>query len=243
MQVNYYISLPQLKRCLSMILKKTLLGLGLIFSSITSSFAGFGLETTRVVYNESNNNEGFVAFNSDKNTNYLLQSWVEDLNGKLTQDFVITPPLIKLMAQQKNTLQVTKNTSLPNDIESMYWINVKFVAPSNENLENVLRYSMTNRIKLIYRPQSLKNANIDKEIKALNWNVKNENLVVSNKSPYFINIGKLIIDGKEIENTPSFLLPKSETTINVGKTLSNNKKIELFYIDDFGKSLPVEFSL
>ena len=42
------------------------------------------------------------------------------------------------MAQQKNTLQVTKNTTLPNDIESMYWINVKFVAPSNENLELII---------------------------------------------------------------------------------------------------------
>ncbi|MBG3012417.1 molecular chaperone [Proteus faecis] len=224
-------------------LKKILLGLGIIFSSITSSFAGFGLETTRVVYNESNNNEGFVAFNSDKNTNYLLQSWVEDLNGKLTQDFVITPPLIKLMAQQKNTLQVTKNTTLPNDIESMYWINVKFVAPSNENLENVLRYSMTNRIKLIYRPQSLRDVNIEKKIKELRWSVKNTSLVVSNSSPYFINIGKLIVDGNEIEKIPSFLSPKSETTINVNKTLSGKEKIKLFYIDDFGKSLPMEFAL
>lgn len=224
-------------------LKKILLGLGIIFSSITSSFAGFGLEATRVVYNESNNNEGFVAFNSDKNTNYLLQSWVEDLNGKLTQDFVITPPLIKLMAQQKNTLQVTKNTTLPNDIESMYWINVKFVAPSNENLENVLRYSMTNRIKLIYRPQSLIDVNIEKEIKELRWSVKNTSLVVSNSSPYFINIGKLIVDGNEIEKIPSFLSPKSETTINVNKTLSGKEKIKLFYIDDFGKSLPMEFAL
>ncbi|WP_337228383.1 molecular chaperone [Proteus faecis] len=224
-------------------LKKILLGLGIIFSSITSSFAGFGLETTRVVYNESNNNEGFVAFNSDKNTNYLLQSWVEDLNGKLTQDFVITPPLIKLMAQQKNTLQVTKNTTLPNDIESMYWINVKFVAPSNENLENVLRYSITNRIKLIYRPQSLRDVNIDKEIKELRWTVKNTSLVVSNSSPYFINIGKLIVNGNEIEKIPSFLSPKSETTINVNKTLSGKEKIKLFYIDDFGKSLPMEFAL
>lgn len=226
-----------------MTLKKTLLGLGLIFSSITSSFAGFGLETTRVVYNETNNNEGFVAFNSDKNTNYLLQSWVEDLNGKLTQDFVITPPLIKLMAQQKNTLQVTKNTTLPNDIESMYWINVKFVAPSNEDLENILRYSMTNRIKLIYRPQSLKNDNIEKEIKELRWSAKSNHLIVSNNSPYFINIGKLFIDGKEIEQLPSFLSPKSETTISVNKTLSGKEKIKLFYIDDFGKSLPMEFAL
>lgn len=226
-----------------MILKNTLLGLGLIFSSITSCFAGFGLETTSVVYNETNNNEGFVAFNDDKNTNYLLQSWVEDLNGKLTQDFVITPPLIKLMAQQKNTLQVTKNTILPNDVESMYWINVKFVAPSNENLENVLRYSLTNRIKLIYRPQSLKDVNTEKEIKELKWNMKNNSLVVSNNSPYFVNIGKLIVDGKEIEKIPSFLSPKSETAINVNKTLSAKEKIKLFYIDDFGKSLPMEFSL
>ncbi|HIE5768594.1 TPA: fimbrial biogenesis chaperone [Proteus mirabilis] len=226
-----------------MLFKKTLLGLGLIISSITSCFAGFGLETTRVVYNETNNNEGFVAFNGDKNTNYLLQSWVEDLNGKLTQDFVITPPLIKLMAQQKNTLQVTKNTTLPNDIESMYWINVKFVAPSNENLENVLRYSLTNRIKLIYRPQSLKDVNIEKEIKELKWNAKNNSLVVSNNSPYFVNIGKLIIDGKEIEKIPSFLSPKSETAISVNKTLSGKEKIKLFYIDDFGKNLTMEFSL
>lgn len=224
-------------------IKKTLLGLGLIFSSITSSFAGFGLETTRVVYSETSKNEGFVAFNSDKNTNYLLQSWVEDLNGKLTQDFVITPPLIKLMAQQKNTLQVTKNTTLPNDIESMYWINVKFVAPSNENLENVLRYSMTNRIKLIYRPQSLKNDNIEKEIKELKWSSKNNNLVVSNNSPYFINISKLFIDGKEIEQLPGFLSPKSETIISVNKALSGKEKIKLFYIDDFGKNLPMEFAL
>ncbi|MBI6528486.1 molecular chaperone [Proteus vulgaris] len=226
-----------------MILKKTLLGLGLLLSSITSSFAGFGLETTRVIYNENNNNEGFVAFNSDKNTNYLLQSWVEDLNGKLTQDFVITPPLIKLMAQQKNTLQVTKNTTLPNNIESLYWINVKFVAPSNENLENVLRYSMTNRIKLIYRPDALNNPKIESKINQLKWSYKNNDLVVVNNSPYFLNIGKLIIDGKEIEAVPSYFAPQSETIININKVISGKEKIKLIYIDDFGKSLPVEFSL
>lgn len=67
--------------------------------------------------------------------------------------------------------------------------------------------------------------------------------MVSNSSPYFINIGKLIVDGNEIEKIPSFLSPKSETTINVNKTLSGKEKIKLFYIDDFGKSLPMEFAL
>lgn len=71
--------------------KNVFLGLGLLLSTVTSSFAGFGLETTRVIYNEQSNNEGFVAFNTDKDTNYLLQSWIEDLNGEVTQNFVIIP--------------------------------------------------------------------------------------------------------------------------------------------------------
>ncbi|QAV23440.1 fimbrial biogenesis chaperone [Proteus hauseri] len=223
--------------------KRALLGLGLIFSTVTSSFAGFGLETTRVIYNEQSNNEGFVAFNTDKDTNYLLQSWIEDLNGKVTQSFVITPPLLKLVAQQKNTLQVTKNTTLPNDVESMYWINVKFVAPSNENLENVLRYSMTNKIKLIYRPQSLSNINVEEEVKALKWSVKNGNLVVVNNSPFFVNIGKIFINNSEIEENPGYLPPKSETVIKTNKTPNNQSKIQLLYIDDFGKGVPVDFKL
>ncbi|MEQ4794189.1 molecular chaperone, partial [Klebsiella variicola subsp. variicola] len=167
--------------------KNVFLGLGLLLGTIAPSFGGFGLETTRVIYNEQSNNEGFVAFNTDKDTNYLLQSWIEDLNGKVTQNFVITPPLLKLVAQQKNTLQVTKNITLPNDVESMYWINVKFVAPSNENLENVLRYSMTNKIKLIYRPQSLSHINIENEVKTLKWSLKNGNIVITNNTPFFIN--------------------------------------------------------
>ncbi|MBG5949413.1 MULTISPECIES: fimbrial biogenesis chaperone [Proteus] len=223
--------------------KNVFLGLGLLLSTVTSSFAGFGLETTRVIYNEQSNNEGFVAFNTDKDTNYLLQSWIEDLNGEVTQNFVITPPLLKLVAQQKNTLQVTKNITLPNDIESMYWINVKFVAPSNENLENVLRYSMTNKIKLIYRPQLLSNINIEDEVKKLKWSLKNGNMVVTNNTPFFVNIGKIVLNNNEIQDNPGYLPPKSETIIKINKVQSSQNKIQLIYIDDFGKGVPVDFTL
>ncbi|MCT8264574.1 molecular chaperone [Proteus terrae] len=223
--------------------KNVFLGLGLLLSTVTSSFAGFGLETTRVIYNEQSNNEGFVAFNTDKDTNYLLQSWIEDLNGEVTQNFVITPPLLKLVAQQKNTLQVTKNITLPNDIESMYWINVKFVAPSNKNLENVLRYSMTNKIKLIYRPQLLSNINIEDEVKKLKWSLKNGNMVVTNNTPFFVNIGKIVLNNNEIQDNPGYLPPKSETIIKINKVQSSQNKIQLIYIDDFGKGVPVDFTL
>lgn len=224
-----------------MSLKKAILGFSIFLIYISYSYAGFGLETTRVIYNEKNNSESFVAFNSDSNTNYLLQSWVEDINGKLTQNFVITPPLIKLVAQQKNTLQVIKNTTLPDDVESMYWINVKFVAPSNEDLENVLRYSMTNRIKLIYRPRTLNENNIEKDIANLKWSVKSGNLVVNNNSPFFVNIANISINNIEMTETVSYLSPKSETIIT--KSTGAINKIKLTYINDFGKDISVDFLL
>lgn len=148
-----------------------------------------------------------------------------------------------MLHSKKNTLQVTKNITLPNDIESMYWINVKFVAPSNENLENVLRYSMTNKIKLIYRPQLLSNINIEDEVKKLKWSLKNGNMVVTNNTPFFVNIGKIVLNNNEIQDNPGYLPPKSETIIKINKVQSSQNKIQLIYIDDFGKGVPVDFTL
>lgn len=209
-------------------------------SSISTCYAGFGLETTRVIYHEKDKSEGVVAFNSDKNRNYLLQSWVEDIKGKVTQDFAVTPPLLKLRAEQKNTIQLTKIAELPSDRESLYWLNVKFVAPSSEDLENVLRYSMTNRIKLIYRPKNVSDKKLAVSINELSWSYTPSGIKVTNPTPFFINIATLKINNKAIE-APSYLEPYSESIIKLPKVINGDKNITLNYIDDFGKGLDVNY--
>ncbi|WP_413495641.1 molecular chaperone [Morganella psychrotolerans] len=207
------------------------------------SYAGFGLETTRLVYHEKNNSEGVVAFNTDKNRNYLLQSWVEDKTGKVSPDFVSTPPLLKLRAEQKNTLQVTKVVNLPSDSESLYWLNVKFVAPSSEGKENVLRYSMTNRIKIIYRPASLDNKDIETYIDKLTWRVSGNTLIVKNPTPYYVNISKLAINNQEIKIPDSYLIPKSEETLKLPGTINAPAHVRLTYINDYGKAIEKNVSV
>ncbi|ELX8379429.1 molecular chaperone [Providencia stuartii] len=225
-----------------MFMKKIISALSLFCVSISSSYAGFGLETTRVIYHEKDKSEGVVAFNTDKNRNYLLQSWVEDKKGNVTQDFAVTPPLVKLRAEQKNTIQLMKVSTLPSDKESLYWLNVKFVAPSSEDLEHVLRYSMTNKIKLIYRPTALSDKKVEESVNELAWYKAASGIKVNNPTPFYINIAKLKVNGKEVE-APSYLEPRSETTINIPKLGAGIHTISLNYINDYGKGLDSSYTI
>lgn len=210
---------------------------------VSTSYAGFGLETTRVIYHEKNNSEGVVAFNTDKGRNYLLQSWVEDKAGNVSSDFVSTPPLVKLRAEKKNTLQVTKVASLPADRESLYWLNVKFVAPGEEGRENVLRYSMTNRIKIIYRPSVLdNNRDIETGMNTLAWSVSGNRLTVNNPAPYYVNISKITVNNQEVKLPSGYLSPKSTETLTVPQAIKLPTNIKMTYINDYGKAVELNYS-
>lgn len=226
-----------------MFTKKIIISASIFILFTAKSYAGFGLETTRLIYQEKNNSEGVVAFNTDKNKNYLLQSWVEDNTGNVSSDFVSTPPLLKLRAEQKNTLQVTKVINLPSDRESLYWLNVKFVAPSREGQENILRYSMTNRIKIIYRPTSLdSNKNIETYVDKLTWSLSGKTITIKNTTPYYVNVSKILINNQEVKLPDGYLTPKSEATIKSENTVNDSDYIKLTYINDYGKAIERTFS-
>ncbi|TCM65167.1 fimbrial chaperone protein [Acinetobacter calcoaceticus] len=200
------------------------------------AYAGFGLETTRVIYQEKDKNQSVVAFNTDQDTNYLLQSWVENNQEQLSPDFVTTPPLLKLRPQQKNTIQITKNSNQSNTTEQLYWLNVKFIAPSDKNLENVLKYSMTHRIKLIYRPSELSVFELAEEVKKIKWQMHDGALYAENPTAFFINIAALKINATDLE-APSYFPPYSKTQLPIQLIPASQKSIQLTYINDYGKAV------
>lgn len=211
----------------------------LIFSllNITLVYASVGLETTRLIYNENDKSGSLVAFNNNKELNYLIQSWIVDKDNNLSDDFIITPPVLKVQALNKNTLDITKIKEIPNNKESLYWINVKFIAPGNKNDENVLRYTIINKIKLIYRPTALKDMIPEKAVEQLTVKTNNGFISIYNPTGVYINLSGALDGDKKIE-TPSYIEPFSE--IKVSAHL--NKSFSINYINDLGKVLNHQFN-
>lgn len=220
-------------------LSKKLLSLVFCFSAVQASHAGFGLETTRVIYSEKDRNQSVVAFNTDKNTSYLAQSWIENEKGDISPDFIATPPLLKLRPQQKNTIQLTKNITLSPEKETLYWLNVKFIAPTPVDAENVLKYSMTNRIKMIYRPTMVGKLSLEEEVKKVSWSIQNNQLILNNPSPFYINIAEISVNGHELKSK-SYIAPNSTEKLAIGFSAMPQSKIAIKYINDYGTSVLLE---
>lgn len=225
-----------------MLLKKLYLSSALFLLAPVMANAGFGLEATRVIYNQGARSEPIVAFNTDNNRNYLLQSWVESSNGEASTDFVVTPPLVKLRANQKNTLQITQTAVLPADRESLYWLNIKFIPPADASLENSLNFSMTNRVKIIYRPVALKNIEISKEVEKLTFTKNNNSLVINNPTASYININKIIINGNKLAS-PSYISPKDKVEIKINQKEKGGNALTFYYVNDLGRVVEKSVSI
>ena len=99
----------------------------------TAAQAGIVMGGTRVIYQEGKREAASSVTNADTHTPYLVQSWVENYaeNDKARVPFIVTPPLFRLDPEQNNVLRINFiGASLPRDRESVFWLNVKSIAPT-----------------------------------------------------------------------------------------------------------------
>ncbi|HGH5989462.1 TPA: molecular chaperone [Morganella morganii] len=207
----------------------------LIFSCIfiNNSFADISLGSTRIVISDGKNEGSVSAHNRDK-INYLIQSWVLDENDKETDKFAITPPLFKLESNTSSSLRVVMVGDLPEDRESLYWLNVKFIPSTDKDINtNKLTFAVNNRIKVIYRPKSLSFSEPVEVFKRVSVRYIDGNIEFKNPTKYFINISEVKVNDV-ILKSPSYIEPESSVLVSVG----NKKKpsrVGYTLIDDLGK--------
>lgn len=113
--------------------------LALVFSVCFSSSClagGIALSSTRVIYDGNKKEASLTVNNNNKTEEFLIQSWVDDASGNKKTPFIITPPLFKLDPDKNNILRIVNITpSLPQDRESVYWVNVKAIPSKSEGSE------------------------------------------------------------------------------------------------------------
>lgn len=131
---------------------QTLMLSSLLFPLI--SHAGVTIGVTRVIYHGDARDESVTIINDDKEP-YLIQSWAQKINSdgsSTAAPFIVTPPLFRLNAGQRNVLRVIRTGgSLPEDRESLYWLDIKSIPTSNnKDNHNKIRLAVKAEFKLIF---------------------------------------------------------------------------------------------
>lgn len=202
-----------------------------MMSGMSVAEAGIIIGGTRVVY-DGNKKEASIGVNNPDSTPYLIQSWIEPLSGGGEKaPFVITPPLYRLDKGQQNVERIIVAGSLPQDKESLFWLNIKAI-PSAPKKDNTLQIAVKTRIKLIYRPAALKGTFPEELADKLNWQRVGDSLQVINPTPYVMNFNDITVAGRKLEGT-SFVLPGATAQLKLPAGISGGA-LTFNVINDYG---------
>jgi P pilus assembly chaperone PapD len=194
-------------------------------------FAGFSVGATRVIYNGDMKETALAIKNTEDSNVYLIRSWVTSDKAGEKVPFITTPPLFRIEPGQENAIRITQTSSnLPQDRESVYWLNTLAIPPKTE-AKNSLQFSINTRIKLFYRPAALNNKDaVAKSYQQVTFSRAGNTLVANNPTPYYINLTKVTVNGTELKDG-YMVAPKS--SLKIDKAPAGNA-ISWQAINDFG---------
>nr|WP_275369393.1 molecular chaperone [Xenorhabdus bovienii] len=209
--------------------------------SINISFAGVVIGGTRIVYISDRKEASISISNPETDVSYLIQSWVQDENNETKVPFIITPPLFKLTAGNENILRIVKTgENLPNDKESLFWLNVKSIPGTVKSDQNQLQITVKSRFKLFYRPVGLTdNASI--AYKALEFKIVGHKLIAENPTPYYISFSDLTTGNNSINHEiklAGMISPYGQLSWDI--PVKNINYVTWKTINDFGGVTPEE---
>lgn len=165
-----------------------------------SALAGVVINGTRVIY-PAQAREVTVQVSNDGQAPSLVQAWVDTGNPEQTPDnsdapFVLTPPIARVEPGRSQALRlIFTGAGLPDDRESLFWLNVLDVPPSPEAVageeQNFLQVAFRSRIKLFYRPQAL-HGQANEAPNALRWSRSGAQLKVQNPSAFHVTLADVV---------------------------------------------------
>ncbi|ENZ5952288.1 molecular chaperone [Escherichia albertii] len=213
----------------------------MIFFISQSAFAGsFGPRESRLIVAEGQSSS-YRIDNSDPDTAWLVQAWVEDATEKRTDRFEAVPVTFRVEPASVFMVRLLQTGKLPDDRESLFWVVSNAIpggsAKKHEKEEDKVsaKLSMAYRFKvpMIYRPESLKGAkNIPESLK---WTTDgNGKIKVYNPTRYVVQLHHIQINGHTYQgNGISYIIqPMSSAILKANAKI--NDRIQFGVVNDFG---------
>lgn len=194
---------------------------------------------TRVIY-PATDKEVTVKMNNNGTSPVLVQSWIDSGDRNSTPEnakapFFITPPVNRVNAGRGQVLRIRyTGEKLPQDKESLFFLNVLEVPPKVKNAEgqNMLHMAFRSRLKLFFRPAGLAGKPTDAPGKVV-WTRSGNNISATNPTPFHINVALFTEDEKgEIPVGEGGIVKPGDV-----RTFTLSKSARQFYpviINDYG---------
>ncbi|WP_117086815.1 fimbrial chaperone, partial [Klebsiella pneumoniae] len=164
-----------------------------------NSHAAFVLNSTRYIFAGDKDNIS-VQVNNESSQEYGGQIWIDNANARdQNVYFAPSPTFFKVSGGHKQILRLLKiNDSLPKDKESLFWVNVQEIPKAPKEGTNSLAIALHTQVKMIYRPESLKEGREDaeKNIKIIH---EGGNTILYNNSPYYFAVINVKQNGHDVK--------------------------------------------
>lgn len=179
----------------------------LAFSYFNANAEGVSLGKTRVIFSEGSSSES-VYISNDDNQPYLIQAGVtEKIDGNLSSNFIVTPPVFRLENRSVSSLRILlKDTQdLPNDKESLFYLNTKIIPSTkrpdeSESQESKLVLITNFVIKVIYRPENIARPS-EQDYKKIFIKKNEEKWFLDNPTPYYMTLTSIKVNNEKYNKT------------------------------------------
>lgn len=194
-------------------------GMLFILFSVPTVYAGVITEATRVIYQGNKKEASLTVSNQGAQAEpFLIQSWVDNNGPDGTQKssvsvpFVVTPPLFRLNAGEDNSLRIIRTGGLlPEDRESLFWLNIKSIPRLPENAPaGLLQIVVKTRLKLFYRPAALLTPAGQSAWRQLRFSRQGSVLRVTNPTPYYFTFFRLNLGSSHVATGNTMVPPFGE---------------------------------
>ncbi|WP_085841584.1 fimbrial biogenesis chaperone [Enterobacter asburiae] len=199
------------------VVAKTLLAIASV-TSVTSAHAAIALDRTRAIFPGDQKSISLTITNENKAKPYLAQSWLENAKGeKISTPLAVMPPLQRVESGKKSLVRVNDvaAATLPQDRESVYWLNIREVPPKSDK-SNVIQVALQTRIKVFYRPAGIIPERFSRWDDQLILRPVAGGYEIENPTPYYMTIAGITGSAKEAVDSnfrAVMIEPKSTMTV------------------------------
>ncbi len=217
--------------------------------------AAIVIQGTRIVF-PADAREVTLRLNNTGDAPVLVQNWLDDGREnippeKMKVPFTIAPAVGRVEPGRGAVLRIAYTKEpLPQDRESVFWLNVLEVPPKQEGAENALRFVFRSRIKVFFRPTEL--TEVDAAPGKLTWKLatvdgqgtggkpaKQLAVEVSNPTPYYVSFGRVEaqLDGKSVSAGGGMVAPLGKETFVLPEARPGNHasaSVRYEVINDYG---------